>query len=88
MKIYIHDIKTGENRKKFENIVQNIQKYLKKYNIHEINEFALNNFDCWKEEMKSDWLKKWFFGLSEAQNNSILSLKKLKMIIIINDYNW
>ena len=54
MKIYIHDIKTEENRKKFENIVQNIQKYLKKYNIHKINEFVLNNFDCLKEEMKNN----------------------------------
>ena len=61
MKIYIHDIKTEEKRKKFANIVQNIQKYLKKYNIHKINEFVLNNFDCLKEEMKNNWLKKMIF---------------------------
>ena len=65
MKIYIHDIKTEENRKKFENIVQNIQKYLKKYNIHKINEFVRRlshvfeaEADCFKLKNPIQYLQK------------------------------
>ncbi len=55
MKVYTHNIKAKENRKKFENIVQDSQKYLKKFTIHRINEFVVNNFDRLKGEMKKNY---------------------------------
>lgn len=79
MKVYVHDIKKEENKKKFENICNYVEDYLKKFSIPKIQKIILDNFEYFLK-CESNWLKKlifWFFWNSKKFN---IFFEKIKNI--------